>query len=235
MTLAEAYLQAALEDLERLRRTQLDAIDVAADHVATAWRRGGWLFVARTQHSLHSELVGRASGPVAARVLDDGGATHDELVESLPDVRPGDVVLIHSNCGSTRKTVSIAESATRQGAISIALTQVAFERSDLVRCAHPSGRLLHEVADLTVDLGGVVGDGALGVPGTELTVGPTSGVTGAAAAWSIVARACERIAEDGGEPLVLRAVQLPNAEDHNRAAIARWAEKEARNGSGPGN
>lgn len=230
MDLAESYLQAALDDLKLLRRTQLLAIGAAANSVAAAWRDGGWLFVARTQHSLHTELVGRASGPVAVRVLDDAGASHDQLVESLPQVHPSDVVLIHSNCGSTPKTVSIAEAANRQGATTIALTQVAFERSDLIRPAHASGRLLHEVAEVTVDLGGSVGDGALRIPGTQVAVGPTSGITGVAAAWSIIARACEILAADGTDPLVLRAVQLPDADDHNQAAMARWAERAA----GPG-
>lgn len=225
MDLSEAYLAAALEQLVELQSTQLPAIRRAADLLADTWRDGGRLLVARTHHTLHGELLNRAGGPVAAAVLDDGGATHEQMVEHLPNVQTGDLVLVHSNCGSTRKTVSIAEAARRQGAATVALTQVGFEQSELVRPERPSGRFLHEVADVTVDLGGVVGDGAVEIPGTQASVGPTSGLTGIAAAWAIIVGSCELLAADGASTPILKAVQLPGAEAHNLAAIDQYGAR----------
>jgi hypothetical protein len=145
--LSETYLATIGEHLAYLRRSQLSTIRAAGELLATTWREAGCLFVARTQHTLHGELLNRPSGPVAVAVLDDGGTRHDELVEHLPDVDAGDLVLIHANCGTTRKIVSIAETARRLGAATVALTQVSFERSDLVSSSHPSGRTLHEVLE----------------------------------------------------------------------------------------
>jgi glycine/D-amino acid oxidase-like deaminating enzyme len=70
--LSETYLATIGEHLAYLRRSQLSTIRAAGELLATTWREAGCLFVARTQHTLHGELLNRASGPVAVAVLDDG-------------------------------------------------------------------------------------------------------------------------------------------------------------------
>jgi uncharacterized phosphosugar-binding protein len=224
MDMAEQFLEAAQAEIHALVSVQLPKIRKAAVLVADSWERGGCLQVSRTQHSLHTELVDRASGPVACKMLAGSDGPHDRCVTELGEVAAQDVILIHANCGNTAKAVSIAMLARKRGIATIALTQVEFETAPDVRSEHSTGALLHEVADVTVDLGGVVGDGSLEVPRQALTVAPTSGLTGVAAAWAIVARACELLALRGGRPLILRSVQLPGAEAHNQAATHAWRD-----------
>lgn len=228
---AQAYLARVLDLLTLLGETQKDTIEQAAALVADAWEKGGRLMVARTQHSLHHELVLRCSGPLAIAPLDDFGPPHDYVnfphdreVTDLPQLKSGDVVLIHSNCGTTTKAITTALLARAKGAPIIALTALPFETNPAVPVHHPSGKRLHELADVTVDLGGDPTDGAIHIDGLDVPVGPTSGATGVAAAWMIVVRACERLAESGKIPAVLQGVQIPGAEERNNALARHWEE-----------
>lgn len=56
--LADAYLGEAISALSCLRAGQARRIREAARVLAQSWSDGGCLWVARTGHSLHTELVG---------------------------------------------------------------------------------------------------------------------------------------------------------------------------------
>lgn len=60
--LTATYLGFAAQALAELR-SQMPRIHQAGDLLAETRRRGGALVVARTGHTLHSELIGRAGGP----------------------------------------------------------------------------------------------------------------------------------------------------------------------------
>lgn len=228
---AQAYLARVLDLLTLLGDTQKEAIEQAAALVARAWERGGRLMVARTQHTLHYELYMRASGPLAIAPLDDFGPPHDYVdfphdreATDLPQLRPDDVVLMHSNCGTTAKGISTALLARAKGVPIIALTALPFETNPAVVAQHPSGKKLHELADITIDLGGDPTDGAVWLDGLDIPVGPTSGATGVVAAWMLVVRACELLIESGKIPAVMQGVQIPGAEARNEVLLRHWRE-----------
>ena len=77
---------------------------------------------------------------------------------------------------------------------------------------HPSGRRLIDIADIIVDIGGVVGDGIVELPGLDTPIGPTSGGVLVAAARAILVGAAERLLVRGLTPIVYRSVQIPGAE-----------------------
>jgi uncharacterized phosphosugar-binding protein len=219
-----AYVSRVIQLVEALGDSQQGAISRAAALVAESWSEGGRLMVARTQHSLHTELVHRASGPAAILPLDDGGIPHDREVEELPQLRRGDVVLIHSNAGTTVKTVSLALLAASRGVPTIALTQMPFESRPDLTAQHPSGKRLNEVSTITIDLGGDPADGAVEVPGLDVAVGPTSGATGVVAAWMIVVGACAIMASKNELPFILQGLQVPGADTRNRRLLQEWHE-----------
>ena len=135
---------------------------------------------------------------------------------------PGDVVLVGTTAGTDAGTVEVARAARAAGCIVVALTSVAYETwPDVVR-DHPTGRRLVDEADIVVDIGGVVGDGAIELSGLDTAVGPTSGVALVAAAWAILVRAAERLLEAGLAPIVYRSVQIPGAEALFRERKARY-------------
>ncbi|HEU4672242.1 MAG TPA: sugar isomerase domain-containing protein [Candidatus Limnocylindrales bacterium] len=221
MTAADAYLERVIDVLRELATGQRASIEAAANAVADAIAAGHRVFVAATSHVLHTELVLRAGGLAAVHALAETpdlsspmlalstAAIHGDGVFS-PEA--GDVVLVGTNAGTDAGTVEVARAARAAGCTVIALTSVAYEDwPDVVR-DHPSGRRLIDEADLVVDIGGVVGDGAVELPGVDTPVGPTSGVLLAAAAWAILVRAAERLTAMGLTPIVYRSVQIPGAE-----------------------
>jgi uncharacterized phosphosugar-binding protein len=233
LTLASAYFRRISELLEALQSEQAEAIEAAARLIAGAWAENGRLMIARTNHCLHDEVVYRAGGPVAVAVLDEQGEDllpmgsndfNDRHVHALPNLNANDVLVIHSNAGTTEKAVGIALLAREQGTRTVALTQLEYETSPVVRPWHPSGRRLHEVCDICIDLGGDVGDAALELPASSERVAPTSGVTGMVAMWALIARAAEVLEERGLSPLLLRSVQLPGSVEHNDRLIRAWEE-----------
>jgi uncharacterized phosphosugar-binding protein len=134
----------------------------------------------------------------------------------------GDIVLVGTNAGTDAGTVEVALQARAAGCTVVALTSVAYERwPDVVR-EHPTSRRLIDVADLIVDVGGVIGDGILALAGVDTPVGPTSGVALVAVAWAILARAAELLVERGVAPIVYRSVQIPGAEALFRERKARY-------------
>ena len=223
------YLTGAIEALETLAGGQVDAIAASADAVADAIAADHRVYVAATSHVLHSELYLRAGGLAAVHPL---GETPD-LAKPMLDLsagvlhgdgsfvpEPGDVVLVGTNAGTDAGTVQVAIAAHTAGCLVIGLTCVAYERWPNVVVEHPSGAKLVDIADITVDIGGVVGDGIIELDGVDTPVGPTSGVVLVAASWAILVGAAERLAARGLYPLVYRSVQIPGAEAlfHERRA-----------------
>ncbi len=215
------YLAGAIEVLERIADTQTDAISAAADAVAGAIGSGHRVYVAATSHVLHTELYLRAGGLAAVHPLGEPPDLSNPMLDLSAGVlhgdgpfvpEPGDVVLIGTNAGTDAGTVQVALAAHQAGCFVVGLTCVAYERWPDVVVEHPSGAKLADLADIVVDIGGVVGDGIIDLAGVDTPVGPTSGVALVAVAWSILVGAAERLVERGQIPLVYRSVQIPGAE-----------------------
>jgi uncharacterized phosphosugar-binding protein len=228
-TAGQRYLARTVEILETMAASQAEPITAAAIAVADAIAAGHRVFVAATSHVLHTELYLRAGGLAAVHPL---GETPDlatpmlqlssDVLRGDGDFRPerGDVVLVGTNAGTDAGTVQIALAAQEEGCVVVGLTCVAYERWPEVVLEHPDGGKLVDIADIVIDVGGVVGDGVIELEGLDTPVGPTSGVTLAAAAWAILVDAAERLLDRGLTPIVYRSVQIPGAEAlfHERRA-----------------
>ncbi len=225
----QAYLAGAIEVLQTLAATQGASIAAAADAVADAIAADHRVYVAATSHVLHTELYLRAGGLAAVHPL---GETPD-LASPMLDLsagalrgdgpfvpQAGDVVLVGTNAGTDAGTVQVALAAHDAGCLVVGLTCVAYERWPDVVVEHPSGAKLVDLADIVIDIGGVVGDGIIDLEGVDTPVGPTSGVALVAAAWAVLVGAADRLVERGKPPLVYRSAQIPGAEAlfHQRRA-----------------
>ncbi len=221
MTAAATYLRRTIAVLETLAEAQSGPIEAAAGRVAESIGAGHRVYVAATSHVLHTELYLRAGGLAAVHPL---GETPD-LAKPMLDLGtgvlfgdgpfvpgPGDVVLVGTNAGTDAGTVQVALAAKQAGCVVIGLTCVAYERWPEVVVEHPSGAKLVDLADILIDIGGVVGDGIVELPGLDTAVGPTSGVALCAAAWAILVGAADMLLARGLTPIVYRSVQMPGAE-----------------------
>jgi uncharacterized phosphosugar-binding protein len=208
---ARRYLQEITPLIARLGDEELPAIERAGRLVADAIGDGHRVWVTKTTHCLHTEAYYRAGGLLTCHVLED------PIV-----IEPGDVLLMGTNAGTTYVAVETASVARERGARVVVLSQLVYETSPLIESWHPSGKRLHELGDVVVDLGGAVGDGVLELADTGVRTMPSSGVTGMVAMWMILSEAVARLIEKGKIPLVSQSLQLPGAIKRNERLIAEY-------------
>lgn len=232
------YLDQVIELLQRVRETQRDAIEQAAQAVARAIQSGRLVYVFGPSHAgmLAQELFYRAGGLVPINPILPPGLTTDvrpvtltSRLERLPGfgaqviaespVEAGDVVIVHSVSGRNAAVVEVAQGARERGAFVIALTSLAYSRA--VQPRQPGMPRLYEVADLVLDDCAPLGDALVELPGLPQRVGPVSTVTGAAMLNAVVARAAGLIFEQSGDCPVFMSANLDGGDEHNR----RWLER----------
>ncbi len=214
------YHHAVAAQLAAAFETQAATLSTAAGIVADALAVPHWIYFAGTGHShlLALEVFYRAGGLVrAVPLLDEDLMLHVSASRSTDKEREsgralalldrygvgvGDVLFVISNSGRNAVPVELALEGKRRGAQVIALTSLRHASAHPSR--HPSGRRLHEVADLVLDNGGVEGDAVVTVaPG--LAVGATSTVVGAALLQGLLAEAVARARDAGVEVEVYRS------------------------------
>lgn len=210
---ARDYLDAIQRRLDLLGGEQYPKIEQAGQAAAAAIAGGHRLWVSRTTHCLHDEVTSRAGGFMAIHALDDPIS-----------IEPGDVLIIGTNAGSTVLTVELAGIARDRGATVVALTQMAYEADPRAPAEHPSGKKLHEVCDILIDLGGQFGDGELefNEPGNPMRILPGSGAAVVIAAWMMLAEATDRLIALGKPPLFWQSMQIPGATPRNLALLGQY-------------
>jgi uncharacterized phosphosugar-binding protein len=225
------YLERVGELVARLATEEWPAIDAAADLVADAIAGGGALHAFGTGHShmLAEELSYRAGGLVGVRpILFEGLMLHASAdmstsLERLPGLaealfadhgmNAGDVLVVISNSGGNVVTSGLAQLAHDSGVRVIALVSRAHATSNQARSTGVAR--LHEIADVVIDNGGIVGDAALEIAGLATRVGPTSTVVGAAALNAIVVEAVARLIARGVTPDVFTSSNVEGGDAAN--------------------
>jgi uncharacterized phosphosugar-binding protein len=211
-----AYLRLVSDMIERLGREEWAGLRRAADVIAEALANGCTIHAFGTGHShmLAEELYYRAGGLVRVRpILFEGLMLHASAalstsLERLPDladalfdvqgIAKGDVLIVASNSGSNAVASRLVQRSRDAGARVIAVTSLRHATSADAR-ANELPRL-HELADVVIDNGGVVGDAAIDIAGFDRRVGPTSTVVGAAILNAVVAEAVQLLVDRGISP-----------------------------------
>ena len=184
------YLELAGDLVERLLDGEWPNIDRAADLVADALARGGTIHAFGTGHShmLAEELFYRAGGFVrVSPILFEGLMLHASallstslerlpgLAAALLDDHPiarGDVLVVASNSGGNAVITEIAQARSCR-------RRLRHRDHQPAPCHRPAARTqglprLHELADVVIDNGGVVGDAAVDIEGFDAGSRPTS-------------------------------------------------------------
>ncbi|MBI2882605.1 MAG: SIS domain-containing protein [Candidatus Methylomirabilis oxyfera] len=236
-----AYYEAVIQLLSEIHRSQAEAVDKAADLIFSSLAADGILhiFGSGHSHSVAEEAFHRAGGLVPINTMTEpflspltspkksgrlerlsGLAT---ILLDYHEPRPGEVLIIVSNAGINPVPVELALEAKKRELAVIAVTSL--HHAQAVASRHSSGKRLFEVADLVIDNGGEVGDGALTVPGLAAKVGPTSLIAGAFIINSIVCGVVERFLTKGLAPPVYLSANLPGGDEHNRQLEAKYKER----------
>lgn len=231
------YIEEVIQLLHKVRATQRDAIERAAQVIADAIEADHLIYAFGATHAgiLAQELFYRAGGLVPINPILPPGLTTDvrpstltsrlermpgfgaQILAELP-IEAGDVLIAHSVSGRNAAVVEIAQGARVRGAFVIALTSLEYSRS--VQPRQPGMPRLFETADLVLDDGVPIGDALIELPGLPQKVGPASTITGATILNAIVVRAAEILLQRTGDPPIFMSANLDGGDAFNQ----RWLE-----------
>jgi len=236
------YLDAVRGIIEHLEKTQTEAVEKAAEIVASALTGGGAVFCASVGHGTDGDFLNRAGGLAAVQGFNFSFNVNSPVAEDLKDrprpepfeqdletvrfavrasnLRAGDVMLTGSVSGKNRGPIELAMACRDMGVKVIAFTSMTYTKQ--VESLHPSGKLLYEVADVVIDHGAPYGDGAVDMPGFDFKLLPVSGVAADIAGWMIWERVIEKMTEAGDPPSVYMSVNRDGGWEYYEKSKAEY-------------
>jgi len=236
------YLRAIIQLLEEVQRTQVEAIEQAAQAVARCIQEDHLVYVFGASHAgiLAQELFYRAGGLVPVNpilppglVTDVRPVTMTTRLERLPGLgkqiiaetplEAGDVLMVHSVSGRNAVAVEVAQAGRERGAYVIAVTSLQY--SGAVQPRQAGMPRLFEVADLVLDDCVPAGDALVELTGLVQRVGPASTVIGAAMLNAVIVRTVELLLERTGEAPVFVSANLDGGEEQNQRWLARYRSR----------
>lgn len=237
----QRYLHDVAGLVTRLETAAWPDIVAGASLMADALETGHVIhtFGSGHSHMLAEEMFYRAGGLVRVKpILFEGLMLHasaplSTALERLPGLAaailddhpmaPGDVLLIASNSGSNAVITEMARLARRRGVRTIAITSLEHATSETAR--ERINERLHDLVDVAIDNGGVVGDASIGIAGLPTRVAPTSTVAGAAIVNALVAETVERLVARGTVPEVFSSSNVAGGDDVNQGHLRAGASR----------
>jgi uncharacterized phosphosugar-binding protein len=137
-------------------------------------------------------------------------------------LRKGDVFIIASNSGGNALVEAIGNQVKERGLLLIAITSLKHATSPAARV---HGRKIHELADITIDNLGQVGDATISYPGLEEKTGPTSTVLGTAIVNALVVRSVEIMIENGHKPEIFSSSNTSYGDSRNSELLSILKER----------
>jgi uncharacterized phosphosugar-binding protein len=239
------YLEAVRHVLDELERTQLPAIERAADLVIEALTSGGAVYCSEIGHGNQGDFLNRAGGLFALQAFSFSlqvnapapecraanappGADEDEaatvrLALRAGKLRSGDVMLLSSVSGRNRGPIALALGCREIGVKTIAFTSMDY--TSHIESLHPSGKKLFEVVDVPIDNRAPYGDAAVVVPGYDFQLLPVSGVSMITIGWMIWGRVMEKMAAAGNPPSVYMSHNRDGGPDHNTESRKQYMQR----------
>ncbi len=230
MQTALDYYEKTLELLKRLRATQLDNIDRAAEICTESIANGGLVFLFGNGHSRmmaeemtprqgcyvgffalvvealsnHADIIG-SNGLRAPLYLEKYEGLAEEILKGF-EYGPNDAFIVISTSGIRPVIVEMAMGARDRGLPVIGICARA--HSESVPAAHSSGKKLIDVADVVIDNQCPKGDCILEIEGLDWPTGPASTVTGAMIINMLRCETADRLVKRGHKPVMLPSHQL---------------------------
>jgi uncharacterized phosphosugar-binding protein len=244
----ELFWQEASKVMERIYKTQTDAIRQTGRLFADCLEKDGVIQAYGTGHSraFAMELAGRAGGlvPVNRMDLEDLALRANWTLErvrspeierdleagqtllSCYHIEPQDVFIIASNSGVNVAIVEVALKAKQHGHKLAAVTSL--EHSRPAESRHPSGKKLYELADIVIDNCGPFGDALLEMPGGRGKACSISSVSGALIGQMITAETIGNLIARGIEPPIYLSANIPGGIEQGQRLRQRYADRISR-------
>jgi len=226
------YIEQLQKLLETLKTHEQENIETASTIMFDAIKNHHNIFVFGASHAgiISQELFYRAGGlalinPVIAQELElsnrpvtmtsqmerlDGYGT---LLAQKTPFSDHDVLITHSVSGRNTVMIDFVLAAQKKNVKVIAITNLNYSKS--VESRHSSHKRLFELADVTIDNHGELGDASIQFDGLAQKVGPTSTVIGSAIANSLVVRTVELCLNNNIEPPVFYSANINGGDEKN--------------------
>ena len=227
---ALAYFEKTAALLETLKKTQLPAIEKAAELFADRISKGGLVFLFGNGHSRmmceemtprqgcfpgfvalvelalsnHASIVG-TNGLRAPLHLEKYEGYAEEILKGFK-FGPHDAMVVVSTSGLRPVIVEMAAGAKQRGLPVVGILSVAHCKA--AKPGHSSGKKLLDVADIVIDNQCPPGDCIVELPGLEWRTGPTSTVTGGMIMNMLRCATAEKLIEKGKPPVLLPSHQF---------------------------
>jgi uncharacterized phosphosugar-binding protein len=225
MNPAVTYFDEVQKIVERIRATQWEALEKAADICADSIANGGLVHVFGTGHSripveemfprhgsypgfhpivelsltYHNPVVG-ANGQRQAMFLEHVEGLGEVILRNFV-LEPPDSFLIFSNSGVNEVVVEVALGAKRRGLP--VMSVVSLDHCLHSPIKHSSGKRLPDVADVVIDNGTPGGDALVKIDGLEDPIGPGSTIGHALIANALKVLVADRLTRLDRMPPVL--------------------------------
>lgn len=242
MSLARTYIESVVAQLRAIADEEMEEVARAATLLCQSLTSERWVYAFGTGHShmLAEELFYRAGGlarvrpmlfpPLMLHESAERSTDHERdiaLVDQLLGRYPiggGDTLIVASNSGRNPVPVELARRAQVRGAEVIALVNRAHCAAFPSR--HPDGLRLTEVASVSLDNHGVVGDACVPLPwDPRAMVGAASTVTGAAVLQMVACATVEKVRAAGFEPELFVSANADDGGGSNAALLAELRGK----------
>ena len=157
-------------------------------------------------------------------------------IERVPGIAPiimrphrlkaGEVMIISSQVGINSLTIEAAEESKRKGMYVIGIESR--ELCDAVPkdCVsrHPSGKNLHDIADITLDAKIPYGDAVIEIEGAEQKTGPVSNILIFFLLNLLIIRTVEKLIEKGANPAIVKSLNIPGGDEENEQNLKKYVE-----------
>jgi uncharacterized phosphosugar-binding protein len=225
---SSGWIEAGIAVLEKIRKTQMGAIERASEVCAEAIGAGGFVHLFGTGHSripveemfprygsypgfhpivelsmtFHTQIVG-ANGQRQAMFIERMPGLAEVILSNF-HFEPKDAVVVFSASGLGAVVVEFARGARKRGLPVIAVTSIAQSKAGEVD--EEVGARLMDEADIVIDICTPPGDALSRLDGLETPVGPGSTLASVAVADAIKVRTAELLLAAGKLPPVITSV-----------------------------
>ena len=213
MELIDRYHLAIYDLLNKVRITQRENIEKAADIVKDAILSGHKVYLSSICHYIEYDIIRRGGGPVFYKHYEEGKT----------ELKEGDVLFVSSVSGRTLSVVNLAYDAVKKGVKVIAFTSM--EYATAVDAVHESGKKLYEIATFTLDNCAPSAEAMLDVDGIEARFGAASGIASDFIMWSLTAVLVEKMLKEGNVPGILKSANYEDGMSYNKEIIDAHYEK----------
>jgi len=239
------YYKAATEHLEMVFKEERANIDKAAEMISESLKdEDNLLHIFGTGgHSIMAaeEVFCRAGGlfqinPIffcGVSQINGGLKTQIERVPGIAsyimkpyDFHKNEVIIISSQAGINSLTIEAAQESKKKG-----LYVVAIEGRDICDkvpkdcvARHPSGKSLHDIADVTIDAKVAYGDAVLDIKGAMNRTGAISNILVFFALNMIIIRTIEKLTEKGYNPPIWKSANIPGGDESNSKFINKYVK-----------